>query len=392
MYKDLLNLRKLPFENVPDPFFFYDSGDFSRILANLTNSLLAGRGLMVVTGAIGSGKTTLSQMVMNRYSGDLKLIWIAEPPESGTDLLIFIARELGLAPSDNRVFLLNDIRSALLDYGNRCLLILDEAHLMSDDVVKTLKALNNLELMSKKFIQIILLGQDELLEIINRPEMLPFKQRIALLETIGRMQRSEVRDYIQFRLKAAGGNSEVFTEDAIEAIAIGSGSVPRVVNSLCDKALYHAVSKNRKIAEVVDVYDAAQGMVDRKEIFQFMLNIKDRPLSEDEKPGLTVPGEVLETGASMQGDVLGHADKLPSPEPLLAAAGDTNAWENRDDGGARRPAVPLLHLVLSSCALAASLFYFNESSATGLDGLFETVLSTLDGFIETALSMIHGSF
>ncbi|MGI9316959.1 MAG: ExeA family protein, partial [bacterium] len=236
-------------------------------------------------------------MVMNEFNASLKLIWMAEPPENGIDILIFIARELGLSPTDeNRVFLLNDIRSALLSGGNRCLLILDEAHLMSDEAVNTVRSLSNLELKSKKLIQMILLGQDELLEIINRPEMLPFKQRIALLEVIGRLERREVGDYIRFRLKAAGGNPETFTEDAIVAIAIGSGGVPRVINSLCDKALYQAELKNCQTADVEDVYDAAQGLVDRKSIFQFMLGIRYRHVSDDEKPGSTLPGEMAGAG------------------------------------------------------------------------------------------------
>ena len=382
MYKELFNLSKLPFENVPDPDFFYDSGDFSRVYENLSNSLQAGRGLMVVTGAIGSGKTTLSQMVMNKFGDSLKLIWMAEPPERSIDILIFIARELGLSPTDeNRVFLLNDIRSALLACDDRCLLILDEAHLMSDEVVNTLKSLNNLEMMSKKLIQMFLLGQDELLEIINRPEMLPFKQRIALLEVIGRMERREVHDYIHFRLNAAGGSPDIFSEDAIVAIAIGSGGVPRVINSLCDKALYHAESKKCEIVDVEDVYDAAQGMVDRKEIFQFMLSRGNRPTRDDEKPGSTLPGEMAGAGEaqltsatnghlreafkdgtelSPYGDVRSESDSLSSPQASMAPLDDISTREGGSDEGGRRLGVPLLHLTLSIIALAASLFYFFE--------------------------------
>ena len=400
MYKEFLNLSKLPFENVHDPDFFYDSGDFSRVFANLTSSLQAGRGLMVVTGAIGSGKTTLSQMVMNEYSESLKLIWMAEPPESGKDVLIFIARELGLTPSDeNRVFLINDIRSALLNCDERCLLILDEAHLMSDDVVHTLKTLNNLELMSRKLMQMFLLGQDELLEIINRPEMLPFKQRIALLEIIGRMERKEIRDYIRFRMSVAGGDPDIFTKDAIESIAIGSGGGPRVINSLCDKALYHAGSRNSQTVEVVDVYDAAQGLVDRKDIFQFMLSVRNQPVRDDEKSDSTVLGEMAdtieapptsatnnhprefkdETGSSFSGKVRSHPDGLSAPAVTMTSAGDIDAWEARSYNSRRGMGVPLLHLVLSIIALAGSLFYFAEISATGLDGLFEAILSMIIG-------------
>ena len=357
MYKEFLNLSKLPFENVPDPDFFYDSGDFTRVFVNLTDSLRAGRGLMIVTGAIGSGKTTLSQMVMNEFSESLKLIWVAEPPQSGVDILIFIARELGLSPNnEDRIFLLNDIRSALLASDDRCLLILDEAHLMSDEAANTLKALNNLELNSKKLIQMFLLGQDELLEIINRPEMLPFKQRIALLEKIGRMERSEVRDYIRFRLNVAGGSPDIFTDDAIAAIAIGSGGVPRVINSLCDKALYHAGSKNNETAEIEDVYDAAQGMIDRKDIFQLMLSLRNRQMNDGEKSNAGEAHLTSETDVHRRG----APDFQSSPQASMAPPDNVSTREGSGDGGRRRLGVPLLHLALSIIALAASIIYFFE--------------------------------
>ena len=130
---------------------------------------------------------------------------------------------------------------------------------MLDEVAGTLKTLNNLELMSKKLIQILLLGQEELIVFINKPEMASFKQRIATLEVIGRMERREIKNYIQHRLDTAGGKPDTFTEEALEAIALGSGGVPRLINTLSDKALFYASSKGSKIADVEDVYDAAQG-------------------------------------------------------------------------------------------------------------------------------------
>ena len=176
------------------------------------------------------------------------------------DLLTYLGRELGISPADeSRIFLINEIRSALLASESRCLLIIDEAHLMRDEVAGTLKTLNNLELMSKKLIQILLLGQEELIVFINKPEMASFKQRIATLEVIGRMERRKIKDYIQHRLDTAGGKPDTFTEEVLEAIALGSGGVPILINTLSDKALFYASSKGSKIADVEDVYDAAQG-------------------------------------------------------------------------------------------------------------------------------------
>ncbi len=381
MYKELLSLKKLPFENVPDPDFFFDSGDYARIHENIATSIEAGRGLMVVTGPVGSGKTTLSQMVMKEYGDSLNIIWMAEPPENSIDILSFLGRELGISSTEeNRVFLIDMIRTALSGSEKRCLLIMDEAHLMSDEVASTLKTLNNLELLSKKFIQILLLGQEELIDFINKPEMEAFKQRIASLEVLGRMQRSETKAYIQYRLDKAGGEPDIFTDAALQAIASGSGGVPRLINTLCDKALSYAASKDSKTADVEDVYDAAQGLTDRKEIFQMMLSIKKH--SDGEKaPSAATSAEKNADDRSNSVSAPKYEDesdedteKLKEPlsplQTMFASPGEFDAWmrtENKKKGLTR----PLFHLLLSSIALAASIYYFRQNSVPGIDQIFQ---------------------
>jgi len=127
MYTGHFNLKILPFENVPDPMFFFERNDYGRARKRLTDSLKAGRGLMVVTGPIGSGKTTLSQMIKSDFLSDIKIIWLAEPPGNSIDLFLFIAQELGLKTSaSERTFILRDIRNALLKInseGGKCLVI-----------------------------------------------------------------------------------------------------------------------------------------------------------------------------------------------------------------------------------------------------------------------------
>ena len=140
MYTKHFGLIKLPFENVPDPLFFCHQGDHARVRNHVEESLKAGRGLSVVSGHIGSGKTTISQMIKSDLSDEIKLIWIAEPPQNSMDLFLFIAQELDIKPSSSeRTFVIRDIRDALLKInseGNKCLVIIDEAHLMSDDTIQ----------------------------------------------------------------------------------------------------------------------------------------------------------------------------------------------------------------------------------------------------------------
>jgi len=282
MYTKHFGFKILPFENVPDPAFFFDQGDHARIRKRVEDSLRAGRGLIVVTGPIGSGKTTLSQMIKSDLSNSTKLIWMAVPPENSTDLFLFIAQELGLHPSTSeKVFVIRDIKDALLKInseGKKCLLIIDESHLMQDDIINGLRLLNNLEEGSTKLIQILLLGQEELMDVINRPEMEPFKQRIATLEIIGKMDTERVRKYVSYRVEVAGGNPSIFIETGWEALALAFNSegTPRRINTLCDRALSIACEREKDIVDVYDVYDAAQGMGLGKAIFHYIVAIKNR--------------------------------------------------------------------------------------------------------------------
>ena len=115
IYSKHFKLNRLPFENVPDPQFFYNQGDHARIRQQISGSLQSGRGLIVVTGPIGSGKTTLSQMIKSDFPENIKLIWMAEPPANSIDLYLFLAQELGIQPSSSeKTFVMRDIRNELL--------------------------------------------------------------------------------------------------------------------------------------------------------------------------------------------------------------------------------------------------------------------------------------
>ncbi len=283
MYTKNFNLKKLPFENVHDPTFFFDQGAYSKIRNRLKNSLIAGRGLIVVTGPIGSGKTTLSQMIKSQYSDDLQLIWMAEPPGNSTALYLFILMELGLkASSTERIFLLRAIREALLKNipsGKKCLMIIDEAHLMDKNLLEGIRILNNLEEDSKKMLQILLLGQMEILETLRSPEMEPFKQRISSLEIIGKLNTDKIRRYIIHRIKMAGGQSSIFTGTGWKAVVVAAntaGGVPRVINSLCDRSLNTAFEKGKNAVDIDDVYEASQELGIAEEIFHYRRAVKNK--------------------------------------------------------------------------------------------------------------------
>lgn len=288
MYAQHFNLNLLPFENVPDPLFFYDQGDHARIRKQISGSLQSGRGLIVVTGPIGSGKTTLSQMIKSDFPEDIKVIWMAEPPASSSDLYLFLAQELGLQPtSSEKTFVMRDIRNALLKInseGKKCLVITDESHLMSEDVVNGIRLLNNLEEGSTKLIQLLLLGQEELMEMINKPEMAPFKQRIAALETLGKMNVDRVLKYITHRIQVAGGTPNLISDTGWEAlsIAFSSGGAPRTINSLCDRSFNVAYERGKSHIDAQDIYEATQRMGLVTDVFHYIILLNNRERKKQE--------------------------------------------------------------------------------------------------------------
>ena len=281
MYTEHFGLNKLPFENVPDPLFFYDRGNYSRIRKQISGSLQSGRGLIVVTGPIGSGKTTLSQMIKSDFSKNIRLIWLAEPPVNSTDLYLFLAQELGLQPSSSeKTFIMRDVRNALLKInseGKKCLVIIDESHLMSDDVINGVRLLNNLEEGPVKLIQLLLLGQEEFLKMINKPEMEPFRQRIATLETLGKLNIEGIRKYVSHRIQVAGGTPALISDTGWEAlsIAFNAGGTPRMINALCDRSFDVAYEREKPAVDAQDVYEATQRIGLITDVFHYIISLRD---------------------------------------------------------------------------------------------------------------------
>jgi MSHA biogenesis protein MshM len=371
MYIEHFGLRKLPFENVPDPVFFFDQGDYHRIRSRLEDSLKAGRGLIVVTGPIGSGKTTLSQMIRSDFSDDIKLIWMAEPPGNTRDLMIFLIQELRLKPSPaKRVFALRDIRDALLKInseGRKCLIIIDEAHLISDNTLDGIRLLNNLEEGSTKLIQVLLLGQEELIERIEKPGMEPFKQRIAALEIIGKMNADRVREYVSHRIQVAGGDSSILTDSGWEAIgvAFNTGGIPRTINTLCDQTFIVAHERDKAKIDAHDVYEATKRMRLRTDVFHYIVELNTR-----ERKGRIQSGDkssaVDGTKASGKGPEVKPEETVieyrkmerETPWPAQTLVLEIERKEIK---------VPLIFLAISIVALVFSIiFYCNRSASSDL--------------------------
>ncbi len=396
MYAQHFNLHLLPFENVPDPLFFYDHGDHARIRKQISGSLKSGRGLIVVTGPIGSGKTTLSQMIKSDFPENIKLIWMAEPPASSSDLYLFLAQELGIQPSSSeKTFVMRDIRNALLKInaeGKKCLVIMDESHLMSEDVINGIRLLNNLEEGSVKLIQLLLLGQDELMEKINRPEMAPFKQRIASLETQGKMNVDRVLKYITHRIQVAGGAPGLISDTGWEAlsIAFSAGGTPRTINSLCDRSFNVAYERDKPIVDAQDVYEATQRMGLITDVFHYiiMLNNQERKHQESHSAtGNSAPEAATSASEAEQSPPAG-AEK--TEQKIKAAANEASgasepgidiSRQSYDDIANAIKAkyehkslkTPSILLLLSLITFMLSIFFFCHR--TGSDGFVDCLMA-----------------
>jgi len=376
MYTKHFGLKKLPFENVPDPDFFFDQGDYHVVRSHITESLKAGRGLMVVTGPIGSGKTTLSQMIKSDFSNSLKLVWIAEPPANSMDLFLYLSQELGIAVSSTeRTFVIRDIREALLKIiaqGSKCMMIIDESHLMSEDIFNGIRLLNNLEEGSTKLIQILLLGQEEIMDAINKPEMEPFKQRIAALEILGKMDSEKIQKYISHRIQIAGGHPDIFSETGWEAISLAfkPAGTPRTINSLCDRTLQVACEKEKEFIDAHDVYEATQKIGLVTDVFHYIVSLKSKQreqTSAKPEPVIEAPAPVQEKAVKPETTAHQHAMRRQQ-----AFQPDHNMAIEAEDQGMK---VPVILLIMSIATLMGSFYFYCQQAKS--PGIISCILDLL---------------
>jgi len=372
MYTEHFGLKALPFENVPDPVFFFDSGDYERVLRRMTDALTAGRGLLAVAGPIGAGKTTLSQKLMADLDETTKLVWLAEPPETAMDLFFFLSQEIGVKDgSSTRVFLLRDLRKRLLALnasGGHCLMVVDESHLMSDETLEGIRLLNNFEQGASKLIQIILLGQQELIERFARPEMEAFRQRIAGLEVIGKMDPERIRRYILHRLEVAGRREGPFTASALETAAGSTGGVPRVTNSLCDRSLRIAYEEGKDTVDADEVHRAAMDLGLGRRTMRYMMKLRSE--------GSVGPAGGQEEEQQPPPPVVG-SEAAAVPAAAERAEKRTDAERSTEIPEKKGLAAPVLFFLSSLAALAASLWlYCGRTGAPDPGGCLGELLRT----------------
>jgi general secretion pathway protein A len=259
MYEKYFGFDDLPFRVTPQPQFFYSNSIYREALATLRYGIEARKGFIVITGEVGTGKTTLLKIFMRSAESVVHTAFVFNPKVEFTGLLRFILKDLAITPSANDKYALleqlNDYLIQKFQDGQIVALLLDEAQQLSDGVLEELRLLSNLETENEKLIQIVLMGQPELEQRLNRSELRQLKQRITLHCRLAPLKSFEIRHYIDLRLKTVGyDGNELFETKAIERITFYTRGIPRLINVICDNALLiaYGACKRTVSAEIIE--------------------------------------------------------------------------------------------------------------------------------------------
>lgn len=263
MYKAFYHLKRNPFEITPDPSFLFPTKKHNEALAALFYGVKRHKGFVVLTGEVGTGKTLLLRCLLQvlKASNDVAYAYVFNGRLSPLEFLQYVSADLGLAASGkNKSELLRQLATYLIARSQKKLitvLVVDEAHHLSADILEEIRLLTNLETSQEKLLQILLVGQPELDEKLDSVELRQLKQRIAFRSQLTALDLNETKGYIERRLQLAGADgsaAELFPAAAIAAVYRHSGGVPRLINTICENALIAAYAKQSPnvTAQIVD--------------------------------------------------------------------------------------------------------------------------------------------
>lgn len=323
MYKDYFGLREDPFSIAPDPQFLYMSERHREALAHLIYGMKADSGFVLLTGEVGTGKTTVCRCLLGQIPDNSEIAFILNPKLSVIELLATICDELRISYPATRASVktfVDLINRFLLDahaQGKQTVLIIDEAQNLQSDVLEQIRLLTNLETDKHKLLQVIMLGQPELNTILERPELRQLAQRVTARYHLEPLAKSEIESYLHHRLSVAGVERPLFPHVTMNKLYALSGGVPRLINLLCDRALLGAYVKGESVVTPELLKEAAT------EVFG-----KTRAKRSEQGRALqwlyvVLLSLILIVGITFLVAVL----RLPSPEPVAEARQTTHKVE-----------------------------------------------------------------
>lgn len=278
MYAEFYGLKELPFALTPDPRYIYFTPSHTEVMANLHYGIESGKGLVVVTGEVGTGKTTMLRWVMQRLDRTVLVAYIFNPRLSVPEFYQHLATLFNIQNWESKSDLLIELGKVLESRhsrGLRTVLIVDEAHGLSTSVLEEVRLLCNFESDTAKQLQIVLTGQPELRTVLNNPDLRQLKQRVALRCDVKALPNvEETAQYINTRLKVAGAErTDIFSPGAVDYIFRCSEGIPRNINNLCDNALLNGFAAGepiisraavQEVAETFDVLPRVQSIDERE--------------------------------------------------------------------------------------------------------------------------------
>jgi general secretion pathway protein A len=244
VYNDFYGFREAPFNITPDPRFLFFSDKHREAFNHVLFGIRERKGFIQITGEVGAGKTTVCRAILAELGPSYKTALILNPMVTATQLMRTILTELGLEPRKlDRTAYLEILNRFLLEQaaaGNDVVVLIDESQDLDPELLEQVRLLSNLETDQRKLLQIVLIGQPELREKLNRKELRQLRQRITVRYHLAPLDRFETQRYIAHRLRVAGADGRpTFSPWAIRTIQRYSGGVPRLINAVCDKALLY---------------------------------------------------------------------------------------------------------------------------------------------------------
>jgi general secretion pathway protein A len=271
MYTTFFGLTEKPFAITPDPRYLYLSERHAEALAHLLYGINESGGFIQLTGEVGTGKTTVVRTLLSRVPHHADVAVILNPRVTAVEFLLTICEELGLAidPADRdsvkqMVDALNRRLLTAHAEGRRIIVIVDEAQNLSAEVLEQVRLLTNLETPTQKLLQIILIGQPELRELLDRNDLRQLAQRITGRYHLMPLSREETKGYVRHRLRVAGVSGEIFTSAALNEVHRLASGIPRVINVSCDRALLGAYARETRKVTAALVRRAASEVYGRR--------------------------------------------------------------------------------------------------------------------------------
>ena len=253
MYREFFGLKEKPFNITSDPNFLFLSRVHKEAFAHLLYGIRERKGFLEITGEVGAGKTTLCRALLSQLDRKTKSAFIFNSTLPELQLLQAILEDYGVIVSGrSKVSMLRQLNGFLIEElsrGNNVVLIIDEAQNLKPSILEEIRMLSNLETDKEKLFQIILVGQPELRNKLSSPGLKQLRQRISVRFHITPLEKDEIEKYIYHRLSVAGSTGRItFSPDAIDCIYRFSGGIPRIINTVCDKALLAAyVAETREV-------------------------------------------------------------------------------------------------------------------------------------------------